>query len=67
MLSLIDDVIGKCEEIEKATAFVKTLAGKAKDTEWAHVDPGYKKLKEMAKVAAHTVVTKAQELEAMIP
>jgi len=64
---LIDNIIGKCEEIEKASTFVKTLAGKAKDAEWAHVDPGYTKLKEMAKVAAHTVVTKAQELEALIP
>ncbi len=66
-MSLIEEIIGKCEEIEKASTFVKTLAGKANDSQWTTVDPGYTKLKEMAKIAAQTVVTKAQELEALIP
>ena len=51
-MSLIENIIEKCEEIEKSSTFVKTLAGKARDTEWVVVDPGYTKLKQMAKIAA---------------
>ena len=66
-MALIEDIQAKCDEIETASTFVKTLAGKATDPQWIVVDPGYMKLKEMAKIAAQTVVTKAQELEALIP
>lgn len=66
-MTLIEDIQAKCEEIETASTFVKTLAGKANDPQWVTVDPDYTNLKEMAKIAAQTVVTKAQELEALIP
>lgn len=66
-MSLIEQIQAKCEEIEKSSTFVKTLAGKAKDPEWIVIDPGYAMLIVMAKTAAQTVVTKAQELEALIP
>ena len=66
-MSLIEQIQDKCGEIDRATLFVKTLAGKAKDPQWIIVDPGYTRLKDMAKVAAQTLITKAQELEALIP
>lgn len=41
MSQTIQDIIAKCEEIEKQTAFVRTLAGKATDPEWELNDPNY--------------------------
>ena len=66
-MSLIENIIAKCEEVQKAVEFNKTLAGKAQDSEWADVDPGYTMLKDMSKVAADKVISLAQELRAMIP
>ncbi len=40
-MTVIDDIINKCEEIEDQTTFIKTLAGKATDPKWVANDPGY--------------------------
>ena len=66
-MSLIEDIIKKCEEIQKAAEFNKTLAGKAKDLAWVEVDPSYTMLRNMSKVAADKVISLAQELRALIP
>jgi hypothetical protein len=66
-MGVVDDIIAKCEEIEKATEFSKTLAGKAKHGEWVEVDPGYTKLKEMSRLAADKVILLAEELKNLIP
>ena len=66
-MSLIENIIAKCKEVQKAAEFNKTLAGKARDPEWVEVDPGYTMLKDMSKVAADKVVSLAQELRALIP
>ena len=66
-LSLVENIIGKCEEIQNETEFLKTLAGKAKDARWEQVDPGHDMLKAMARTQADMVIVKAQELRALIP
>ena len=40
-MTIIEDVIAKCEEIEVQVTFIKTLAGKARDPKWAENDPEY--------------------------
>ena len=67
MLSLIEDIVAKCEEVQEETEFLKTLAGKAKDAKWSDVDPGFTMLKTMATTQADTIIAKAQELKALIP
>lgn len=66
-MTLIDDIMAKCDEVQAQAEFVKTLAGKASDPKWVEVDPGYTKLKAMAQVASDKVVTLANELRALIP
>ncbi len=67
VLSLVEDIVAKCEEVQNETEFLKTLAGKAKDAKWPDVDPGYTMLKAMATTQADTIIAKAQELKALIP
>jgi len=67
VLSLIEDIVAKCEEVQEETEFLKTLAGKAKDAKWSDVDPGFTMLKTMATTQADTIIAKAQELKALIP
>jgi len=67
MLSLVEQIVGKCEEVQGETEFLKTLAGKAKDPKWVQVDHGHDKLKAMARIQADTIMSKAQELKALIP
>ena len=67
MLSLVEDIVVKCQEVQDETEFLKTLAGKAKDAKWTDVDPGYTMLKTMATTQADTIIAKAQELKALIP
>ena len=67
MLSLVEDIVEKCQEVQEEIEFLKTLAGKAKDAKWPDVDPGYTMLKAMATTQADTIIAKAQELKALIP
>ena len=67
MLSLVEDIVAKCEEVQNDAEFLKTLAGKAKDAKWVQVDPGFDMLKTMARTQADTIIAKAQELKALIP
>lgn len=66
-LSLIEDIVEKCDEVQESAEFLKTLAGKAKDPKWAEDDPGLDNLQEMARSRADTIIVKAQELRALIP
>ena len=67
VLSLIEDIVEKCEEIERKETFIKTLAGKAKDEQWAEADPGFTMLRTMAKIQADQLISLAQELRELIP
>ena len=68
MLSLIESVIEKCEELQNETEFLKTLAGKAKrESKWSDVDPDYTMLKTMAINQATRILEKAQELRDILP
>lgn len=40
-MTIIEDIIAKCEEIESQVAFIKTLAGKASHPKWVQNDPSY--------------------------
>jgi len=40
-LTVIEDVIAKCEEIESQVTFIRTLAGKASNPKWVENDPEY--------------------------
>jgi hypothetical protein len=40
-MTVIDDIITKCEEIDVQVAFIRTLAGKATDPKWVENDVGY--------------------------
>jgi len=40
-MSVINNVIAKCEEIESQVEFIKTLAGKAASPKWIENDPKY--------------------------
>lgn len=66
-MSLVEEIVAKCQEVQEETEFLKTLAGKAKDAKWTDVDPGYTMLKAMATTQADTIIAKAQELKALIP
>lgn len=65
VLSLVEDIVGKCEEVQEETEFLKTLAGKARDAKWTEVDPGYTMFNAMATIQADKVIAKAQELKAL--
>ena len=66
-MALIEDIKTKCAELDKATQFLNTLAGKATDPQWVIVDPGYAKLIEMGKTQADLMIAKAQEIRALLP
>ena len=66
-MSLVEDIISKCLEIQKAADFNKALANKAKDPEWVEVDPGYAMLRSMSQIQADKVIVLANELRALIP
>ena len=40
-MTIIEDVIAKCEEIEIQVTFIRTLAGKALGPKWAENVPAY--------------------------
>lgn len=66
MLSLIEEIVAKCGEVQDSVEFLKTLAGKANDPKWVIVDPGYARLKEMARAQVDAVIVLAGELRALI-
>ena len=66
-MSIIEDIRALCEEVNKETNSLNSLTGMAGHAWWTGVDPGYAKLKQMARIQADLVVTKAQALRAVIP
>ena len=66
-MGLIEDIMNKCLEVQKATEFNKALARKAKDPAWLEVDPDYAMLKTMSRLSADKVIVLASELRALIP
>ncbi len=65
VLTIVDDVEAKCDEISVKVTFVKTLAGKANDALWLAGDVGYVQFKVIADVQSDLLATLAADLQAL--
>ena len=61
-MTVVEEVIAKCEEIEVQTEFIKTLAGKALAQKWVEHDPGYTHVLAVYQSAKTQLVALVNEL-----
>lgn len=66
-MSIVEEIRALCDEVVVEVKELLSLTGLATHPWWVEVDPGYDKLKQMARIQADVVVAKAQELRAIIP
>ena len=58
-------MVAKCEEIEAKITFIKTLAGKAKDTLWLAGDADYAQFKAIADTQSDLIATLVANLQTL--
>ncbi|GAH68543.1 unnamed protein product [marine sediment metagenome] len=66
-MSITENIKALCEAVNKEANSLKALTGMAGHAWWTVVDPGYAKLKQMARVQANIILDRAQALRDAVP